>query len=39
MNVEIQLVIYSFVLCDAVEKCVLNLCTDFILCACCACTV
>lgn len=23
-------VIYSFVLCDAVEKCVLNLCTDFV---------
>ena len=27
-------VIYSFVLCDAVGKCVLNLCTDFVLCAC-----
>ena len=27
-------VIYSFVLCDTVGKCVLNLCTDFVLCAC-----
>lgn len=25
--------IYSFVLCDTMGKCALNLCTDFILCA------